>query len=129
MGSFPLFTRARGSFRATHLEFSDLLESKRVRRLSISCCKRSARARNLSGLLLLFCFHLLALAEELVLDGWVYWVAGHGGKFRQSGGMFENGKSFGDREITWERVYPSSRVSSLRFPAHRFPQTAPIVVS
>ena len=29
--------------------------------------------------------------------------------------MFGNSQSFGDLEVTWERVYPSSRVSPLRF--------------
>ena len=43
--------------------------------------------------------------------------------------MFENDQGFGDQEITWERVYPSSRVSPLRFLARRFPQMVPIVVS
>ena len=42
--------------------------------------------------------------------------------------MFWNGQGFGDREITWERVYPSSRISSLRFLARRFQQTGLIVV-
>ena len=44
-----------------------------------------------AGPLLLLRLHLLAPEEELVLDGWVYWVAGHGSKFQQSGRMFENG--------------------------------------
>ena len=83
---------------------------------------------HLSGLLLLLCLHLLAPAEELILDGWVYWVGGHSGKFRRSVGMFENFKGFGDQEVTWERVYPSSHVSPLRFLARCFPQIAPIVV-
>ena len=61
--------------------------------------------------------------------GMVCWVVGHDSEFRRSGGMFENGKGFGDREITWERVYPSSRVSPLRFLTRRFPQTALVVVS
>ena len=65
----------------------------------------------------------------MVLDRWIYWVAGHGDKFRWSGGMFENNQGFGDREITREWVYLSSRISPLRFLARRFPQTAPIVVS
>ena len=84
--------------------------------------------RHLPGLLLLFCLHLLAPKEELVFKGMVCRVAGHDSEFRRSGGMFENGQGFGDREITWERVYPSSRVSPLRFLAWCFPQTAPIVV-
>ena len=87
-----------------------------------------AQLGHLPGLLLLSCLHLLAPKEELVFRGMVCWVARHDSKFRRSGGMFENGKGFGDREITWERVYPSSHVSSLRFLARHFPQTAPIVV-
>ena len=71
----------------------------------------------------------MAPEEELVFRGKVFWVVGHDSEFRRSGGMFENGKGFGDRDITWERVYPSSCISPLRFLARRFPQTAPIVVS
>ena len=82
----------------------------------------------LPSLLLLSCLHFLAPEEELVFMGMVFWVAGHDSEFRRSGGMFENGQGFGDREIPWERVYPSSRVSPLRFLAQRFPQTTPIVV-
>ena len=74
---------------------------------------------HLPDLLLLSCLHLLAPKEELVFRGMVCWIAGHDGE--------ELG--FGDREITWERVYPSSCVSPLRFLARRFPQTVPIVVS
>ena len=84
---------------------------------------------HLPGLLLLSCLHLLAPKEELVFRGMVCWVVGHDSEFQQSGGMFENGQGFRDRVITWERVYPSSRVLPLRFLARRFPQTAPIVVS
>ena len=55
------------------------------------------------------------------LQGLVRWITGLGGGFRRSDGMFGNGQSFGDREVTWEWVYPSSRVSPLRFLARRFP--------
>ena len=70
----------------------------------------------------------LGAREELVFMGMVCWVARHDSEFRRSGGMFENGQGFGDREITWEREYPSSRVSPLRFLTRCFPQMAPIVV-
>ena len=70
---------------------------------------------HLSGLLLLFCFHLLAPWEELVFRGLVRWIASHGDEFRLSDGMFGNNQSFGDREVTWERVHPRSRVPPLRF--------------
>ena len=43
--SFPLFARARGSFWATPLGFSGLLDSKQVHKRSFSCCKRSACPR------------------------------------------------------------------------------------
>ena len=87
-----------------------------------------AQLDHLPSLLLLSCLHLLAPEEELVFRGMVCWVARHDSKIRQSGGMFENGKGFGDREITWERVYPSSHVSPLRFIVRCFPHTVPIVV-
>ena len=88
-----------------------------------------AQLGHLPGLLLLSCLHLLAPEEELVFRGLICWIAGHGGEFRLSNGMFGNGQSFGDREITWERVYPSSLVSHLRFLVRHFPQMAPIIVS
>ena len=88
-----------------------------------------AQLGHLPGLLLLSCLHLLPPEEELVFRGMVCWVTRHDSEFQRSGGMFKNGQGFGDREITWERVYPSSSVSPLRFLARRFPQTAPIIVS
>ena len=65
----------------------------------------------------------------LVFKGLVRWISSHGSEFQRSDGMFGNSQSFGDREVTWERVYPSSRVPPLRFLAWRFLQIAPIVVS
>ena len=82
-----------------------------------------------SGLLLLLRLHLLLLAEKLILNRLVRWVASHGDTLRRSGGMNGNYQNFRQREITWERMNPSSHVSPLRFLSWCFSQTTPTVAS
>ena len=81
------------------------------------------------SLLLLLRLHLLTPTEKLIFNGLVSRVASHGNKLRRAGGMNGNYQNFRQREITWERMNPSSRVLPLRFLAWCFPQTTPIVVS
>ena len=55
---------------------------------------------HLPGLLVLPCFHLFALEEELIFRVDARWIGRHGGEFRRHYGMFGNGQSFGDWEVT-----------------------------
>ena len=126
--SLPLSGLDGGSGRGGPRDFLAWLASNRVRRRSSSSRNRFACSRN--SAIYLACSSCLASISWRQRRNW-----SSGERFvglldmtMSSDGMFENGKGFGDREITWERVYPSSHVSPLRFLARRFPQTAPIIV-
>ena len=62
---------------------------------------------HLSSLFLLLCLHILALAKELVFQGLIHWVAGHGDRTRRSGGVKES-TFFSQESRTLFVVIPSS---------------------